>query len=852
MLRSNASQPRARVTGLSRAVPVFAVLATLIAASSCWAGLPQTGPVPEFAVPVIESLPVLDGDLGDECWKQALVSSAFYPAGTTTQRGASSNQATLYLGRFGQSLLIGLMCRTTGQAAEGDSVTVFLDPLHCHEFTYNFIVRGDGTSGLDTWADPDWLTRDGNWECVVARSKDGWSAEMRIHLANLAYLRERNEAVGMLVTRELPDKSRLVWALNKTEQGLMPRLEDYESFWACHLTGLNVPGLIQVIDEENLLVCAPLQPRLEAIRQVVNRVLTDETLSDGRKLKVLSLMIWLEDLDPSNRLYVERVARRGLAEREMFLKQAELLASMLTATEPGGGENGDPLARLAADPDGPARLEIDVGRPIERFRGRGALLGVSYAGLPLAAMQEEIARDAETFKERIESREKRPRQAGFEVRHDSRDGFDVCLVRRPGGPETISYVSREQSIYESATAVPNGHEVIYDALLRGQPVDAPMVDQLLRRLPLPVKIEDAQGLLAFPLTEAALVIPASIEEADADLTFRLQQALEVRKLFACHVPADGNAVVIGTGDHDEAIREAGFPVDEWRNEGPPGRVALRRDGGRAIVAIWGRDAAGLERAARVLRDLHSVFAGREMLVGDLHAHSILSDGSGSPRQVLLAMLAAGLDFGALTDHNKVAGSLEIKEWSDRWDVGFTAIRGEEVLGRGFEVLALGITSWVTPQSDVRKIAAEVHAQGGTALLCHPFDEVGARMTRDYASLGLDGIDRWTEDAAPYLNEREMLGRRPVVSEVTDAHQLTFGWPSRTIVFATDTTESGILQAIRDGYYVTLGANGIMGSPRLVDMTLALIGERESISRNYHERVKARLAKLSAAWRAGAL
>jgi hypothetical protein len=852
MFRPNGSQPKAQVPGFLRAAPVFAALATLIVAGSASAGLPQTGPVPEFAVPVIESLPVLDGELGDECWEQALVSSAFYPVGTTTPAGAPSDRTTIHLARLGQSLLVGVACRDGGNGIKGDAVTVFLDPLHCHEFTYNFVVRSDGTSALDTWADPDWLTMKDNWECAITTTDNGWSAEMRIHLANLPYLRRYNEAVGMLVTREVPDNLRLVWALNRTEQGLVPRLEGYESFWACHLTGLNVPGLVQVIDEENRLVCAPLQPRLGALRRVVDRVLNNETLSDERRLRAVSLAIWLEDLDPTKRLYVERVARRGLAERELFLKQAELLASMLMATEPGAGENSDPLARLAADPDGPARLEIDVGRPIERFRGRGALLGVSYAGLPLAAMQEEIARDTDTFKERIESREKWPRQAGLEVRHESRDGFDVCVVRRPAGPETISYVSRGRSIYESAMAVPNGHKLIYDALLRGQPVDAALVDRLLQRLPLPVKIEDAEGLLAFPLTEAALVIPASIEETDADLTFRLQQALELRKLFAYHVPADGNAVVIGTGDHDEAIREAGFPVDEWRNEAPSGRVALRRDGGRAIVAIFGRDVASAERAAAILRDLRSVLSERQMLVGDLHAHSILSDGSGSPRQVLLAMLAAGLDFGALTDHNKIAGSLEIKEWSDRWDVGFTAIKGEEVLGRDFEVLALGIGTWVTPQPDIRKLVAEVHAQSGTALLCHPFDEMGARLVQECDTIGLDGIDRWTEEAAHYLNEREMIGRHPVVTEVTDAHQLTFGYPSRTIVFARDTSEQGILRAIRKGYYVTLGANGIMGSARLVDVTLAIIGERELISHRYHERIVARLARLSAAWRAGVL
>ena len=37
--------------------------------------------------------------------------------------------------------------------------------------------------------------------------------------------------------------------------------------------------------------------------------------------------------------------------------------------------------------------------------------------------------------------------------------------------------------------------------------------------------------------------------------------------------------------------------------------------------------------------------------GVVHVHSTLSDGSGSPEEIVAAAVAAGLDFVVLTDHN---------------------------------------------------------------------------------------------------------------------------------------------------------------------------------------------------------
>ncbi len=76
---------------------------------------------------------------------------------------------------------------------------------------------------------------------------------------------------------------------------------------------------------------------------------------------------------------------------------------------------------------------------------------------------------------------------------------------------------------------------------------------------------------------------------------------------------------------------------------------------------------------------------------DLHTHSTVSDGTDTPRALVRAALAAGLDVVALTDHDTWAGLDEAAEEAERIGVGF--LPGAEVscerLGRSVHLLAYG-------------------------------------------------------------------------------------------------------------------------------------------------------------------
>lgn len=69
-------------------------------------------------------------------------------------------------------------------------------------------------------------------------------------------------------------------------------------------------------------------------------------------------------------------------------------------------------------------------------------------------------------------------------------------------------------------------------------------------------------------------------------------------------------------------------------------------------------------------------ARRRLLVGDLHNHSMLSDGEGDPLTAFAQLRAAGLDFAALTDHASIprhlVGGLRVEDYPSA--SGFPLVR----------------------------------------------------------------------------------------------------------------------------------------------------------------------------------
>jgi len=110
--------------------------------------------------------------------------------------------------------------------------------------------------------------------------------------------------------------------------------------------------------------------------------------------------------------------------------------------------------------------------------------------------------------------------------------------------------------------------------------------------------------------------------------------------------------------------------------------------------------------------------GRRWLAGDLHIHTMHSDGALSVGGVARLIAERGLDFAAITDHNTVSHHAELPAAAARY--GITLVPGQEVTTEAGHAGVLGDVGWIdfrTPADDWLTTAQQ---RGGLMSINHPF------------------------------------------------------------------------------------------------------------------------------------
>lgn len=128
--------------------------------------------------------------------------------------------------------------------------------------------------------------------------------------------------------------------------------------------------------------------------------------------------------------------------------------------------------------------------------------------------------------------------------------------------------------------------------------------------------------------------------------------------------------------------------------------------------------------------------------GNLHGHTVESDGRFTPAEYAAYYRSLGHHFTAVTDHRKIT---DMGRYSD---ADFVCIPGAELDGPGpgaggCDVVALGIES-VPPRAELRSLQARidaVRARGGVALVAHPY-ESGLTAAELLAHEGYAGLEIW--------------------------------------------------------------------------------------------------------------
>lgn len=162
-----------------------------------------------------------------------------------------------------------------------------------------------------------------------------------------------------------------------------------------------------------------------------------------------------------------------------------------------------------------------------------------------------------------------------------------------------------------------------------------------------------------------------------------------------------------------------------------------------------------------------------MIRVDLHSHSCFSKDSRSTLDgIIKAVPRSGLHVLALTDHNELAGALELQSRAP-----FFVIPGEEVKTQSGEIIGLFLREWIPPGLSPLETIERIREQGGIVYVPHPFDRVrGSRISEDQLETIAGHIDILevfnARNALPRFNERALAfakERRLLAGAGSDAH-----------------------------------------------------------------------------------
>ncbi|HYY79236.1 MAG TPA: CehA/McbA family metallohydrolase [Actinomycetes bacterium] len=109
--------------------------------------------------------------------------------------------------------------------------------------------------------------------------------------------------------------------------------------------------------------------------------------------------------------------------------------------------------------------------------------------------------------------------------------------------------------------------------------------------------------------------------------------------------------------------------------------------------------------------------GRRWLAGDLHAHTVHSDGALTVAGLACLACGRGLDFLAVTDHNTVSHHAELPAAAAH--AGLPLLPGQEVTTAAGHANCLGAVGWVDFREPADAWLAAAEAGGGLLSLNHP-------------------------------------------------------------------------------------------------------------------------------------
>lgn len=114
----------------------------------------------------------------------------------------------------------------------------------------------------------------------------------------------------------------------------------------------------------------------------------------------------------------------------------------------------------------------------------------------------------------------------------------------------------------------------------------------------------------------------------------------------------------------------------------------------------------------------------------MHIHSIASDGTASAAQILDYVEGrTDLDVIAIADHERIEAALECQRLARDRGSRVEVVVGEEVTTRSGHLLGLFLQARLKRNQRLETTVAEIHEQGGLAIVPHPFSAFTLGMRR---------------------------------------------------------------------------------------------------------------------------
>jgi predicted metal-dependent phosphoesterase TrpH len=221
-----------------------------------------------------------------------------------------------------------------------------------------------------------------------------------------------------------------------------------------------------------------------------------------------------------------------------------------------------------------------------------------------------------------------------------------------------------------------------------------------------------------------------------------------------------------------------------------------------------------------------------MLKLDFHIHSCYSDDAiGTPEDIIQALQRRGLQGMALTDHNRLEGSLKASAIAPK---GFIAIPSMEVTTADGHLLALNVTTTIPPGLSIEETVERVIDAGGIPIVPHLHRLLSGikKSNLDKIRGKLFAIEVFNGCSTPKTNLKVAKTARALNLGGTggsDSHDPMYAGYAYTVVDTTDVRLDTILSELQKKK--TWGEGVVMPLAYRRDRMITSV--RQFVSRGFH-------------------